>query len=77
MLEEQTSLDGAARGGPRATWSHLGLVGCLIDDSQIEEINCCTFQYRKGCQTHEELKVLVSKFNRKNNIKAVVFGFLV
>jgi hypothetical protein len=77
MLEEQTSLDGAARGGPCATWSHLGLVGRLIDDSQIEEINCCTFQYRKGCQSHEELKVLVSKFNRKNNIKAVVFGFLV
>jgi hypothetical protein len=33
------------------------------DDSQVEEINCSIFRNRKGCQTHEELKVLVSKFN--------------
>jgi hypothetical protein len=46
-----------------------------LDDSQVEEIiNCSTFRYRKGCQTHEEIKILVSKFNRKITIKAVVFG---
>jgi hypothetical protein len=47
-----------------------------MHDSQVEKINCSTFQYGKGCRTHEELKVLVRKFNKKNNIKAVVFGFL-
>jgi hypothetical protein len=31
---------------------------------------------RNGCQTHEELKILVSKFNRRNNIKADVWGVL-
>ena len=33
----------------------------LADDSQVQEINCSTFQIRRGCRTHEELKVLVSK----------------
>jgi hypothetical protein len=49
---------------------------CICDDSQVVEINCSTFRYRKGCRTYEELKVLVSKFNRKNNIKEGVLGFL-
>jgi hypothetical protein len=50
-------------------WLHL----CLdaIDDSHVEAINCSTFQYIKGCRTHGELKVLVSKFNMKNNNKCV------
>jgi hypothetical protein len=47
------------------------------DDSQVDEINYSICQYRKSCQTHEELNVLVSKFNKKNNIKSVVFGFYV
>jgi hypothetical protein len=47
----------------------------LVDAFQVEEINCSAFRYRKVCQTHEELKVLVSKFNRKNNNEDV-FGFL-
>jgi hypothetical protein len=46
------------------------------DDSQVEEISCSTFQYRKGCQTHEELKIFVSKFKSKNNNKGVL-GFWV
>jgi hypothetical protein len=45
------------------------------DDSQMEELNYSTFKYRKGCQTHDEMKVLVSKFNGKNN-NTGVFGFL-
>jgi hypothetical protein len=46
----------AARGG--LTW-------CPLDDSQVDDINCSTFKYIKVCRTHEELKVLVSKFNKK------------
>jgi hypothetical protein len=47
----------------------------LGDDSQVEEISYSTFQYRKGCRTHEEMKLLVSKFNKKYNNKGV-FVFL-
>jgi hypothetical protein len=50
---------------------------CMVDDYQVREINCSIFQYKKGCQTHEELKVLVSKFNRKINNKTLVLGVLV
>jgi hypothetical protein len=53
------------------------VIKCVGDESQVEEINCSTFQYRKGYQTHEELKVLVCKFNRSNNNKGVVIGVLV
>jgi hypothetical protein len=42
----------------------------------VEEINCSSFRYRKCCRTHEELKVLVSKFNRKIIIKVFFVGGL-
>ena len=52
------------------------MVGLQPDDSQVQEINCSTFQIRKGCRTHEELKVLVSKSSRKYNESCKGFGIL-
>jgi hypothetical protein len=36
-----------------------------VDDSQVEEINCSTFQIEKRLSNPRGARVLVSKFSRK------------